>query len=109
MTELNTRHLALLCAGQFIAHFDYDDLVDDRYRSEYETSVESIPLRLHCRARFDKKRERITDFDFDVESDDHRTTLCIIGSMQEARDKARQWINAYLDNYRTYCPREVEA
>ncbi len=109
MTELNTRHLALLCAAQFIAHFDYDDLVDNRYRSEYETTTEGIPLRLHCRARFDKQRERIVDFDFDVESDNRRTVLRIVGSMQEARDKARQWINAYLDNYRTYCPREVEA
>ena len=36
MIELNTRHLALLCAGQFIAHFDYDDLVDNRYCSEYQ-------------------------------------------------------------------------
>ena len=109
MTELNTRHLALLCAAQFIAHFDYDDLVDNRYRSEYETKTEGIPLRLHCRARFDKQRERIVDFDFDVEIDNRRTVLRIVGSMQEARDKARQWINAYLDNYRTYCPREVEA
>lgn len=109
MTELNTRHLALLCAAQFIAHFDYDDLVDNHYRSEYETTTEGIPLRLHCRARFDKQRERIVDFDFDVESDNRRTVLRIVGSMQEARDKARQWINAYLDNYRTYCPREVEA
>lgn len=109
MTALDTRHLALLCAGQFIAHFDYDDLVDNRYRSEYETSINSIPLRLHCRAQFDKKGEAITDFDFDVESGDRRTQLRIIGSMCEARNKARQWINAYLENYRTYCPREVEA
>ena len=109
MTALDTRHLALLCAGQFIAHFDYDDLVDNRYRSEHETSVDSIPLRLHCRAQFDKKGEGITDFDFDVESCDRRTPIRIIGSMRDARVKARQWINAYLENYRTYSPREVEA
>ena len=53
MIELNTRHLALLCAGQFIAHFDYDDLVDNRYCSEYETNISSTPLLLHCRAHFD--------------------------------------------------------
>lgn len=58
MIELNTRHLALLCAGQFIAHFDYDDLVDNRYCSEYETSISSTPLRLHCRARFVKKENK---------------------------------------------------
>ena len=95
MIELNTRHLALLCAGQFIAHFDYDDLVDNRYCSEYETNICSTPLLLHCRARFD------------IESCDRRTQLHIIGSMQQARSKARQWINAYLKNYRTYCPLEI--
>ena len=99
MIELNTRHLALLCAGQFIAHFDYDDLVDNRYCSEYETNISSTPLLLHCRARFDKKGEQISDFDFDVESCDRRT--------QQARSKACQWINAYLKNYRTYCPLEI--
>lgn len=107
MIELNTRHLALLCAGQFIAHFDYDDLVDNRYCSEYETNICSTLLLLHCRARFDKKGEQISDFDFDVESCDRRTQLHIIGSMQQARSKARQWINAYLKNYRTYCPLEI--
>ena len=107
MIELNTRHLALLCAGQFIAHFDYDDLVDNRYCSEYETNISSTPLLLDCRAHFDKKGEQISDFDFDVESCDRRTQLHIIGSMQQARSKARQWINAYLKNYRTYCPLEI--
>ena len=103
MLELHTRHLTLLCVGQFIGRFDYDDLVDGRYRGEYDTTLCGTPLTLYCDARFDAEEKWVTDFDFEVESGDH-TPLRIVGSMREAREKARQWINAYLKNYRTYCP-----
>ena len=75
MIELNTRHLALLCAGQFIAHFDYDDLVDNRYCSEYETNISSTPLLLHCRAHFDKKGEQVVYFKARINSQTGMSTL----------------------------------
>ena len=107
MLELYARHLTLLCVGQFIAHFDYDDLMCRRYRSEYETTLAGTPLLFYCRADFDDKGEDIRNFDFEVETAD-RTPLRIVGSMRRAAEKAKQWINAYLKNYRTCFPQKTD-